>query len=123
MDSGGTQQAADDFGFEWGRLGHCGRQGFLPVIAALYHGNFHGRHQPSTYADLANARRPGMLGARRWMVRDGMGTDKADTQSGGRGSLAEAPPHYLSHRARLRQRFREAGAETLPDYELLEMVL
>jgi DNA repair protein RadC len=64
-----------------------------------------------------------MLGASRWMVRDGMGTDKADTHSGGRGTLAEAPPHYLGHRARLRQRFREAGAETFADYELLEMVL
>ena len=32
-------------------------------------------------------------------------------------------PHYLGHRDRLRQRFREAGGETLPDYELLELVL
>jgi DNA repair protein RadC len=56
------------------------------------------------------------------MFGDRMG-DKAGNQSGGRGNLAEASPHYLGHRARLRQRFREAGAEALPDYELLEMVL
>jgi DNA repair protein RadC len=51
-----------------------------------------------------------------------MGGKTGDRQ-GGAGNLAEAPPHYLGHRARLRQRFREAGAEALPDYELLEMVL
>jgi hypothetical protein len=55
------------------------------------------------------------------MFGDRMG-DRAGNQSGGRGNLAEAP-HYLGHRARLRERFREAGAEALPDYELLEMVL
>ena len=32
-------------------------------------------------------------------------------------------PHYLGHRGRLKERFRDAGAEALPDYELLEMVL
>lgn len=32
-------------------------------------------------------------------------------------------PHYLGHRERLRERFVRAGAETLPDYELLELVL
>ncbi|MBY6003722.1 DNA repair protein RadC [Salipiger bermudensis] len=33
-------------------------------------------------------------------------------------------PSYLrDHRARLRQRFREGGADALPDYELLELVL
>jgi DNA repair protein RadC len=37
--------------------------------------------------------------------------------------LAEAPPHYHGHRERLRERFREAGAEALSDYELLEAVL
>ena len=37
---------------------------------------------------------------------------------------AKAPaPHYLGHRARLRDRFLKGGAEALPDYELLEMVL
>jgi DNA repair protein RadC len=39
------------------------------------------------------------------------------------GGLAEAPPHYHGHRERLRERFREAGADALSDYELLEAVL
>lgn len=34
-----------------------------------------------------------------------------------------AKPHYHDHRARLRARFAEAGAEALSDYELLEMAL
>jgi len=37
--------------------------------------------------------------------------------------LAEAPPHYFGHRQRLRDRFREAGADALSDYELLELLL
>ncbi len=32
-------------------------------------------------------------------------------------------PHYLGHRERLRQRFRSGGADAMPDYELLELVL
>jgi len=32
-------------------------------------------------------------------------------------------PHYHGHRERLRDRFRDAGADALTDYELLEMVL
>lgn len=32
-------------------------------------------------------------------------------------------PHYLGHRQRLRQRFLSGGAEALPDYELLELLL
>lgn len=32
-------------------------------------------------------------------------------------------PHYTGHRARLRQRFLDAGAEAVADYELLEMIL
>ncbi len=34
-----------------------------------------------------------------------------------------AKPHYFGHRARLRTRFMEAGADALPDYELLELIL
>ncbi|MBN9049190.1 MAG: DNA repair protein RadC [Rhizobiales bacterium] len=37
--------------------------------------------------------------------------------------LAEAPPHYHGHRERLRGRFRDAGADAISDYELLELVL
>lgn len=32
-------------------------------------------------------------------------------------------PHYHGHRERLRQRFLSGGADALPDYELLELVL
>jgi DNA repair protein RadC len=39
--------------------------------------------------------------------------------------FGEAPikPHFLGHRERLRERFHESGAQSLPDYELLEMIL
>jgi DNA repair protein RadC len=43
----------------------------------------------------------------------------AETPSG----LAEASPHYHGHRERLRTRFREAGADAVTDYELLELLL
>lgn len=36
---------------------------------------------------------------------------------------AEDEAHYLGHRQRLRARFAEAGAESLADYELLELIL
>ncbi|MCP5366854.1 MAG: DNA repair protein RadC [Hyphomicrobiales bacterium] len=32
-------------------------------------------------------------------------------------------PHYMGHRARLRARFLNGGADALPDYELLELAL
>ena len=34
-----------------------------------------------------------------------------------------ADEHYHGHRERLRERFREAGAEALADYELIELIL
>lgn len=37
--------------------------------------------------------------------------------------IAPQPAHFHGHRERLRARFREAGAEALSDYELLELVL
>jgi DNA repair protein RadC len=37
--------------------------------------------------------------------------------------LDEAAPHYHGHRQRLRERLLDAGAEALPDYELLEVLL
>ena len=48
-----------------------------------------------------------------------------DKRSGERpeAGLEEAPPHYHGHRERLRGRFREAGADAVSDYELLELVL
>ena len=33
------------------------------------------------------------------------------------------PAHYVGHRVRLKARFREAGADALADYELLELIL
>lgn len=40
------------------------------------------------------------------------------------GAFKEASaPHYHGHRDRLRQRFREGGGDSLPDYELMEMIL
>lgn len=39
------------------------------------------------------------------------------------GRMFEAEPHYLDHRQRLRTRFMDGGADALPDYELLELVL
>jgi DNA repair protein RadC len=44
----------------------------------------------------------------------------------GRNEFAEAGaarPHYYGHRQRLRERMMASGPETLPDYELLEMLL
>lgn len=38
-------------------------------------------------------------------------------------SEAEDEPHYHGHRERLRTRFRDAGAEALADYELIELIL
>jgi DNA repair protein RadC len=40
-----------------------------------------------------------------------------------KAGLFEAPPHFHGHRDRLRSRFREAGAEAVSDYELLELIL
>ncbi len=37
--------------------------------------------------------------------------------------MTEESPHYLGHRARLRERFNGPGGDALPDYELLELIL
>ena len=37
--------------------------------------------------------------------------------------MAEEKPHYHGHRGRLRERFDKTGADGLPDYELLELLL
>jgi DNA repair protein RadC len=42
------------------------------------------------------------------------------------GELADAitfKPHYLEHRSRLQERLLKGGAENLPDYEILEILL
>ena len=33
------------------------------------------------------------------------------------------PPHHVGHRKRLRDRFRKGGADAIPDYELIELIL
>ena len=38
-------------------------------------------------------------------------------------SEGDGKPHHLGHRERLRERFRSGGADALPDYELLELIL
>lgn len=54
------------------------------------------------------------------MARDG----KDEASSPEQGALFEgAAPLYSGHRQRLRDRFRSGGADALPDYELLELVL
>jgi DNA repair protein RadC len=37
--------------------------------------------------------------------------------------MMPAPPHFHGHRQRLRERLLAAGAENLPDYELMEVLL
>ena len=73
----------------------------------------------------------------RSLCRDIYGTDGRESGEGGmapfpialphgRNEFAEAVtavPHYFGHRRRLRERMIVAGAENLPDYELLEMLL
>jgi DNA repair protein RadC len=39
------------------------------------------------------------------------------------GTPAAPPPHYHGHRGRLRERALKAGFDSLPDYELLELLL
>ena len=53
--------------------------------------------------------------------RDGLPDDP--DEGAAPAGFAEAEPHFLGHRERLRERFRKAGGEALPDYELLELVL
>ena len=56
--------------------------------------------------------------------RDAKAPDAASDEAPEQGAFLEAPlPLYSGHRQRLRDRFRKAGGEALPDYELLEMVL
>ncbi len=38
-------------------------------------------------------------------------------------SAAPPPPHHVGHRKRLRDRFRKGGADAIPDYELIELIL
>ncbi len=59
--------------------------------------------------------------------RPGKGSRKASSPAGlfaeSAAPMAATAPHYHGHRERLRARFQEAGADALPDYELLELLL
>jgi len=68
----------------------------------------------------------------RALCREIYGTDGADGlapishttgQAGNEFSEGAAVPHYFGHRQRLRERMIAGGAESLPDYELLEVIL
>ena len=51
-------------------------------------------------------------------------SNKSSSSSDGtKDEPSAAKPHYHGHRERLRNRFREAGAAALSDYELLELLL
>lgn len=63
---------------------------------------------------------PGAIGSKKTAPQ----ADAPEQAGGIQGSFLEAPqPLYSGHRQRLRDRFRQGGADALPDYELLEMVL
>jgi DNA repair protein RadC len=54
----------------------------------------------------------------------GKGAGKGPRKAPSPAAPADADtPHYHGHRERLRARFQEFGAETLPDYEFLELLL
>lgn len=67
--------------------------------------------------------------ARRSRPAPPSGSDAEDDGATPQGVLwevaaaAEPPPHHVGHRKRLRDRFRKGGADALPDYELIEMIL
>lgn len=57
--------------------------------------------------------------------RSGLSDEPAGEASSGPAAegFSDSAPHFLGHRERLRERFRKAGGDALPDYELLELVL
>ncbi|UWQ21878.1 RadC family protein [Jannaschia sp. W003] len=48
---------------------------------------------------------------------------RAVTVPAAEAARAAEPDHRLRHRARLRERFMQGGADAMPDYELLELIL
>ncbi len=52
----------------------------------------------------------------------GLRSRHVDKAGAGKAKMS-GKPHHLGHRDRLRQRFRSGGADALPDYELLELIL
>src|SRR5882724_3095718 len=53
----------------------------------------------------------------------GNGKTAKQSERAEKAPSAEKAPHYHGHRARLRQRFLDAGSDAVSDYELLELIL
>ena len=51
------------------------------------------------------------------------GFDEQGSPAPRKSADAADDPHWHGHRERLKERFRDAGHEALPDYELLELIL
>ncbi len=106
------------------------------AVKSPYHPNFPARAR-GLGGTWDAARRVWLFDAReedrvKSLCREIYGTDGKDygtlpdVTGRGRNQFAEAAPavpHYYGHRNRLRQRLVDAGAEALPDYELLEVLL
>jgi DNA repair protein RadC len=80
---------------------------------------------PRTVKPIAKFHHPVILGGRQKGPSDQgfVRSFELEKKRDGDGGLAEAAPHYHGHRERLRGRFRDAGADALSDYELLELLL
>jgi DNA repair protein RadC len=106
------------------------------AVSSPYHPNFPARAR-LLGGEWDVARRVWIFDAReddrvRSLCREIYGTDGADGMAPlpsvvehGRNEFSEgaAVPHYFGHRQRLRERLIDSGAEGLPDYELLEVIL
>ena len=106
------------------------------AVSSPYHPNFPARAR-LLGGEWDVARRVWIFDAReddrvRSLCREIYGTDGADGMAPlpsvvehGRNEFSEgaAVPHYFGYRQRLRERLIDSGAESLPDYELLELIL
>src|ERR1700751_4430137 len=108
-------------------------QGGRLVVGTPYHPNFPARAR-LLGGDWDALRHVWIFDAReddrvRSLCREIYGTDGTapipDAGGPRRNEFSEGPaiPHYFGHRQRLRERLIDSGAESLPDYELLEVIL
>ena len=108
-------------------------QGGRIVVGTPYHPNFPARAR-LLGGDWDALRHVWIFDAReddrvRSLCREIYGTDGValipDGEGQGRNEFSEgtALPHYFGHRQRLRERMIASGTESLPDYELLEVIL
>jgi DNA repair protein RadC len=111
-------------------------QGGRIVVGTPYHPNFPARARllggdwdALKHVWIFDAREDDRV---RSLCREIYGTDGADgvapirdAEGHGRNEFSEGAsvPHYFGHRQRLRERMIANGAESLPDYELLEVIL